>query len=800
MMMPPTFQRSQSCMPRINLGKSSAPNQSTVAGNLSGISVTNSQPCPVSSVQGGISGRVFYFESNSANGQPLRDVNNAMHTETLFNSLQEKGVKIDNLDKFTKVMNQGCDSGLKNSTLKYGTKVALTLFNALPAGKQNNALMDKAKSFYNAMDKLSKNPDSTANKSSAYNALEKFTADIYNEMGFSGKTGQEANLENFCSDYLGCSVYLDIIAKLENVLSPERLEELKNNPEKVVEHLYTDQNKSNDSTIKTLTKQFFVHDRTPDKMVAMSSLINALEQKTQMIAGLIADAEAQRTSPPAELAADNDIGSSHPVDGNKAASPGTVAPNIININYYVTYNTPPPTSNNVSTIDINLSGTAATTRPENGKSQSTATNQTQADMAHSSTQLFDVVDSSPIPSSEFTTRGTGKIEQVRQDASQVSGTQGFSAEKDIPVSDNALNSEEISGETGDAKQMPPAKLVTGKSYNAQGTLFGMDGAAPSNLHTRSDVITTSGGLVSGLAEKQRYAKENLEEKQPNVVNKFGTAFQGMMPQSSAPTALRGAGKTEQDAPQVSYKADLLEPEKKPNFITTLDIQLNSNTTANQADGIYHAVPAMVEAESQLNAEAVKPNSAATPVLGAAKTQQNMPPASYKVDLNVPAKKPNFITTLDIQLNSNTAANQADGINPVVSATKVTADKRVNPWGTELGTYKPAPSKLYTSSDVITTSGGQTRDLAGKKRYQLGGPPQKNISSVNAFGNQFVGVGKNTPIPELTQSWIINKPDNVVLTQGGAGTLALTEKDQYRAGKFTNSSLPNKQSINPQEAK
>ncbi|CNL58298.1 Serine rich protein [Yersinia aldovae] len=795
----PTLQRSQSCMPRIGLGKSSAPNQNTVARNLSGISVTNSQLCPVSFEEGGVSGRVFYFESNSVNGQPLRDVNSAIHIETFFNSLQEKGVKIDNLDEFTKVMNQGGDSGLKKSTLKYGTKVALTLFNALPTGKQNDALMDKAQSFYNAMDKLSQKPDSTANKNLAYNALKIFTSDIYNEMGFSEKTGQEANLEKFCSDYLDRSVYSDVIAKLASVLSPERLEELKNNPEKVVEHLYVDQNRSNDSIIKELKKEFFGHKNTGDQMVVMSSLIQALEQKTQMIAGLITNAEAQETSPPAELAADNDIGQSHPVDGNKAASPGPAASNITNItnNYYITYNAPPPTSNNVSTININLSGTTATTKPENGKPQSTATNQTQADMAHSSTQLFDVVDSSPMPSSEFTTGGTGKIEQVKQDASQVSDTQGLSAAKDIPVSDNVLNSEEVSGDAGDTKQMPPAKLVTGKSYNAQGTLFGMDALAPSNLHTSSDVITTSGGQVSDLAGKQRYAKENIEGKQPNVVNKFGTAFQGMMPKSPAATALRGTGKTEQEVPQVSYKADSLVPVNKPNFITTLDIQVNSDGTLQQtADGIYHTVPAMVEAESQLNKDTAKPNPATTAASDATKIQQNVPPVSYKVDLNVPAKKTNFITTLDIELNSNTTANHADGINPVVSATKVTADKRVNPWGAELSTNKPAPSKLYTSSDVITTSGGQTRDLAGKKRYQLGDSSQKNVSSVNAFGNQFVGVGKNTPIPELTQSWSNNKGANVVLTQEGAGTRGLTEKDRYRAGKFTNSSSPN----NPQEAK
>ncbi|WP_392433380.1 hypothetical protein ACF3VQ_03235 [Yersinia sp. HM-2024] len=99
-----------------------------------------------------------------------------------------------------------------------------------------------------------------------------------------------------------------------------------------------------------------------------------------------------------------------------------------------------------------------------------------------------------------------------------------------------------------------------------------------------------------------------------------------------------------------------------------------------------------------------------------------------------------------------------------------------------------------STVILTQQGAQTRDLSNKLAYRLGGTQPNNSSSVNAQGNQFVGFGKNSTGP--TQSWINNKGANVVLTQEGAQTRSLTEKDQYRADKFTNSRSP----INSSEAK
>ncbi|HDL7826305.1 TPA: hypothetical protein PXP39_004240 [Yersinia enterocolitica] len=79
------------------------------------------------------------------------------------------------------------------------------------------------------------------------------------------------------------------------------------------------------------------------------------------------------------------------------------------------------------------------------------------------------------------------------------------------------------------------------------------------------------------------------------------------------------------------------------------------------------------------------------------------------------------------------------------------------------------------STVTLTNGGLVRDLSHKLAYKLGSTLQKNVSLVNAQGNKFVGVGKNPPIPELTQS--NNKGDNVVLTQEGAQTRAPTNSPE-----------------------
>ncbi|HHL2560642.1 TPA: hypothetical protein ACQ31I_002551 [Yersinia enterocolitica] len=726
--------------------------------------------------------------------------------KVFFTSLQEHGAKVGDFEKLTQVMNHGCNRDLKNSTIEQGTKVALALFSAVPTDMQDNALIGKATDFYKAMDKFSQQPGATAKKDAAYQALKTLTSALSDKLGLTGKNNKSDNLTKFCSDYLKQNVYPDIISKLEGKLSPDTLEGLRKNPESVVEYLYGGQNTTNNNTIDMLKAQFTQYSNKGDKVMVMYSLLAALEHKTQIIAGLMPDiaAPASLASPADGISTDHDVAQPAPANGNNAAKPDPVINHITNIttNNNYNYGSPSFTQNFISTATINLSAMEATTKPEKNQPQSATASQTQADMADSSTQSLDDVDSTPArpatdnlnPAASVNTsaphkslnssgtlfgtkgpvpswldkgskvtltndglvrdlsrarsdgqdgaqqkqptslntfgnqfvgfgqqnpapaplRGAGKIQQ---DAPPVSNTPDLSAAKDIPGSDNALNSEDISETAGETKQMPPAKLVTGKSLNAQGTLLGTDGSAPSRLHTSADVITTSGGQVFELAEKQRYAQGNVAAKQPNAVNQFGTAFQGMRPQSSAPTSLRDAGKTEQasqDAAQVSYKADLLSPGKTPNVI---DLQVNSDGTLQPTDETYRATPAQVVVEKQLNAQ-----------------------------------------------------------------------------GTAFGTNGSVQSQLHTSADVITTSGGQVNDLAGKRRYQLGDAQQKSSSSVNAQGNQFVGFGKNSTAP--TQSWINNKGANVVLTQEGASTRSITDKDQYRTDKLTNS----QQSTNPTEAK
>ncbi|HDL7751976.1 TPA: hypothetical protein PXP51_004440, partial [Yersinia enterocolitica] len=137
--------------------------------------------------------------------------------------------------------------------------------------------------------------------------------------------------------------------------------------------------------------------------------------------------------------------------------------------------------------------------------------------------------------------------------------------------------------------------------------------------------------------------------------------------------------------------------------------------------------------------------------------------------------------------------------------KVVAERQLNAQGTSLGMKAGAASASTQSemanndSTVTLTNDGLVRDLSRKLAYKLGSTLPKNISSVNAQGNQFVGVGKNPPIPERTQSWLNNKGDNVVLTQEGAQTRALTQKDQYRVDKITHSQPANMQPTNSPEA-
>ncbi|MBX9498632.1 hypothetical protein J8Z86_21565, partial [Yersinia enterocolitica] len=86
------------------------------------------------------------------------------------------------------------------------------------------------------------------------------------------------------------------------------------------------------------------------------------------------------------------------------------------------------------------------------------------------------------------------------------------------------------------------------------------------------------------------------------------------------------------------------------------------------------------------------------------------------------------------------------------------------------------SKMANNDSTVTlTNGGLVRDLSRKLADEQGNAQQKQPTSLNSFGNKFVGFGKKPPIPELTQS--NNKGDNVVLTQEGAQTRAPTNSPE-----------------------
>lgn len=819
MIAPRPLVRSQSCTARIDLGKLLPPNKSTVAGNLRGISVTHSQPCPISS--GADGDGVIRFISASANGQPLAEVNITRNMEELGNYLKDnkQDVNIFDTKTLSQMLHTGDDKTLNGKVLQNGPNVALALFSLLSAHEKSDAkLIIKAQEFYNAMGKLSQHPDSTKMKDGARQAVEAFTAAILKkkELTTSNKN-QEKTLENFAQAYLKEFVYPDIIAKLANVLSPERHQELKNQPEKVIEHLYTDQNSSNDSMIKVLQGQFSNHTGIKDQVLKMSSLIAALEQKTEIIAALMPNIAASDapSSPVDGIAADQDIAQPAPANGNNTAKPGPVAPNITNItttnNYYGSL---PSTRTYISTETINISGTETTTKAENNQPQSATASQTQADMTDSSTQAFDEVDSA-------------------------------SASPDnLKPATSASTS------------------ATNKSLNSSGTLFGMKGPSPSWLGKDAKVSLTNDGLVRDLSRKQSYGQDGVEKKQPASLNSFGNQFVGFGQQNPAPAPIRGADKTEQDAPQVNNTSGLSTARDIP----VSDNALNSDKTPEDTDGIYHAVPAMAEADESLNSaktvtdtedtvsssrdksgseviltrggqvrdlsrkqayglgdspskQPTSVNAQGTLFAGMGKSdavttssrsigetqqvRQDAPQVSYKADLLVPGKEPNFMTTLDIQVNSDGTLQQTADDTYRATPAKVVAEKHLNAQGTSFGMKVEAASAstqsgLANNDSVVTLTqqGAQTRELSSKLAYRLGGSQPKSSTSVNAQGNQFVGVGKNPSIPELTQSWINNKGANVVLTQEGAQTRVLTEKDRYRADKFTNSQQPN----NPSEAK
>lgn len=278
---------------------------SSLAGKLSGIS-PSSENSPLLQAESTSEGSCHCFSQHSAGGKPLPMVDGEKHIEALRSHLSDHGVSVNNSPDFSKVMNQGNESCIRASNILHGTKAALALFSMLPVDKRDSVTAE-AKSFYTAMAKLSEDSGSANKQKVAEQKLEKFNKALLKESGLDNKSAdKQSNLEQLCTGYLNEFVYSDVIEKLSGVITPEQLEVIKGNPEKITEALYRDLNGTNNLMTATLSDGVLAHHGVNDKAAQMHELITKLEHKTEIIAGIISNSLAS-DSPAASPIATRDL-------------------------------------------------------------------------------------------------------------------------------------------------------------------------------------------------------------------------------------------------------------------------------------------------------------------------------------------------------------------------------------------------------------------------------------------------------------------------------------------------------------
>ncbi|EEQ11861.1 Protein chain release factor B [Yersinia mollaretii ATCC 43969] len=215
-----------------------------MAGGIIGIS-PSSENSPLRQAESISEGNGYCFSQNSAGGKPLPVVDGEKHIRQLHDHLSQGKSSVCDLPDFSKVMNQGNESCIRASNILHGTKAALALFSMLPVDKRDSVTTE-AKSFYKDMAKLSEDSGSANKQKKAEQKLKQFNKALLKELGLDNKSAdKQSNLEQLSTGYLNEFVYSDVIDKLSGVVTPEQLEVIKGNPEKITEALYRDLNGTN---------------------------------------------------------------------------------------------------------------------------------------------------------------------------------------------------------------------------------------------------------------------------------------------------------------------------------------------------------------------------------------------------------------------------------------------------------------------------------------------------------------------------------------------------------------------------
>ncbi|MFI0489783.1 MAG: hypothetical protein ACH344_11085 [Yersinia sp. (in: enterobacteria)] len=509
-------------------GEPASRNESALASQLCGVSSVSQQYRPPPFSERIESDGVFRFGSNTANGQPLGEINKARHRTAFFEHLKSDSNWATNFNRFTHVIEHGCDCDLINIELTKGTEAALALFSLLPAS-QKDAVTNKAQRFYQAKDEWVQQPKSTQKKNAADKALATFLDSIFKKMALLEGSEKDAKLDEFCTEYLKQYVYPIIIARLEGVLSEDCLQPLWADPTMAEDYLYKIQNDPNDKMICNLKEQFFKHNNIGDKGVKIYSLIKALDHKAQLIAGLKEDSAApgaQTSQPyarsslpdslPPKPAANSAVRppAVDPVNETHDSRGNTIINNNINIDSLLKpladiaqalkeirplpgqvppQGYLPPRSNSISAATLNLSGADTTTEPENNDSLRATAAQTQPDTTDSPTQAADEVDSRTPPRLMFVA------------PAKKASTLAFS-----------LTSAEVSRPDNNIYHAVPIN-IPGNHLNAQGTAFvGLGGGADALMKYKDVPMVT---LTQGGQNRDQSGKERYWRSDTNPVNK-----------------------------------------------------------------------------------------------------------------------------------------------------------------------------------------------------------------------------------------------------------------------------------------